>query len=148
MILICSCASSVVQQDISLDTKYSTLINQKYQTKTVLNIYGITQDPNYKKKVDLYEVMLSPGVGGPEVVTHHLLQPNTIFSIKKVLMTKYLFNKCIEFQVEILDRPEYMGAKILLVRDQETKIVTLENNEIILNPVLYKKVIPIQTKSK
>jgi len=106
--------------DISSDPKVSHLIGTKYTSTKELFIYGISNDPNYKKIVDNYTVMEPPGIGGPEVISKDVLPIGTSFKIIRVERC----NNCFPFKanerlvIELLSSSKFKDHPVTIDSDR------------------------------
>jgi hypothetical protein len=106
--------------DISNEPRVSKLIGIKCISKKELFIYGISNDPDYKKVVDDYTVMEPPGIGGSEVVSKDVLPIGTSFKIVRVERC----NNCFPFKanerlvIELLSNSKFKDRPVTIDSDR------------------------------
>lgn len=59
----------VSYEDVSSEPKYSMHVGARYRTTEDMEIYRISMERNYGPSPSIYEIVQSPGFGGPEVLS-------------------------------------------------------------------------------
>ena len=120
-------------KDISDDPEYRHLLNNKYETLSKLNVYGVNAYGNPDNdSIDLY-VVVNFGYDGHEVLSRKFLDKDTEFVILRVKScTNCLFQKLIEYQISVVSesplknvtQPVYLSdvKNNMVVEDGEGRI--------------------------
>ena len=59
----------VSYEDVSGESEYSKYVGVRYRTTEDMQIYRISMERNYGPSPSIYEIVQSPGFGGPEVLS-------------------------------------------------------------------------------
>ena len=84
-------------RDVSAEASLSHFIGTTYKTKKELIICGIARNTQNPKIVDYYTLMELPGINGPEVISRHVIPPNTI--VKTIRVERC--SNCLPFSTEL-----------------------------------------------
>jgi hypothetical protein len=84
-------------RDVSAEAALSHFIGTTYKTNKELIICGIARDIQYPKVVDYYTIMEPPGIGGPEVISRHVITPGAL--VKTIRVERC--SNCLPFSTEL-----------------------------------------------
>lgn len=125
-------------EDISTDQTYQGLVHQVLKSKQEFYIYGITVDPNYKKKVDYYVIIKPPGIGGREVLSEETLPKGTLMRIEKVTRcTNCLLDHYINLVVSFLNDNQYGDIPVKLRHLGTDEVLEIRNSVASVKPNLF-----------
>lgn len=69
MLLLLAGCGFVSYEDVSHEPEYSMYVGKQYKTTEDMDIYRISMERNYGPSPSIYEIVQSPGFGGPEVLS-------------------------------------------------------------------------------
>tara|TARA_B110001450_G_scaffold63288_1_gene60069 strand:+ start:494 stop:976 length:483 start_codon:yes stop_codon:yes gene_type:complete len=129
-------------KDISDDPEYRHLLNNKYETLSKLNVYGVNAYGNPDNdSIDLY-VVVNFGYDGHEVLSRIFLDKDTEFVILRVKScTNCLFQKLIKYEIAILSKSPIrdITQPIYLSDNQNNMAIEGSDGRVDLDPSMFSK---------
>nr|WP_295376212.1 hypothetical protein [Pseudoxanthomonas sp.] len=88
MLLLLAGCGFVSYEDVSHEPEYSMYVGKQYKTTEDMDIYRISMERNYGPSPSIYEIVQSPGFGGPEVLSRDDLPEGSVLQILAVKRCK------------------------------------------------------------
>jgi hypothetical protein len=114
--------------DSSSDPAYSSVIGKKIKLKKDLWALGISS--SNKPPADYIDLVPGVGYSGPEVVSRRTLKKDTVLQITKVLISKSLIIKRIEYVVKEVHTSQFSGEemRIALIGNKSDAFLGLDGD--------------------
>lgn len=134
--LFCVGCSPKPHVDISHESKYQSVIGQKYQTLVDLKVHGISLGINGDWSVNYVYITPPPGIGGNYVKFYDDLESNQTFEVVGVAKSAYSSIFGLYYIVKLLNHGKYNRYQILVdvANDVSTPNKGLDKNVFKLLP--------------